>query len=277
MLKIKLHAKGIYHIRLQKHISDLVMDLQKFLKVKRIFDFKIAHSDGILSDENNEIEVIELAKSKGLNENLEVPNKEGSAIELANGADKVESSQVNSESEGTEYKHQEDTGGHGDGKAESKAGGPDSPAEKDGIDEGHKEKEDGANKPSQNNSLYEEGGNESNQKRARRHKPRGFGMTMQEDEFSEEPSWFDGVGSMVVINSGHPRYQSRFTIGFGKHIKPLMQYLAELYLWEIAKIAFKGEQADKLGAKYLALKFEYFEKELNEEANSSTSIQEEAT
>ena len=35
--------------------------------------------------------------------------------------------------------------------------------------------------------------------------------------------------------------------------------MAELYLWEISKLAFKEEPPDKLGSKFLAFKFKYFE------------------
>ena len=46
--KVKEHSKGLYELKLQRQVSELVKDLQLFFKSKNIFNFKIAKSMGFL-------------------------------------------------------------------------------------------------------------------------------------------------------------------------------------------------------------------------------------
>ena len=71
-------------------------------------------------------------------------------------------------------------------------------------------------------------------------------------------SWFDDVNSVVIINSQHPRYLSRAEDE--SQFKSLMNYLAELYIWEITKLIHSKDEELPKGMKFLDYKFEYFEK-----------------
>jgi hypothetical protein len=264
---IRKHARGIYNIRLQQHITELVVDLQKFLKQKNIFNFKTAKSSGLLAKGETDVEIVELAAASGMNMDKEFLGQGDDAAQNSTGMVKTDAAKVDSSTEGNVFTHQTDFGGHGGSNAESKEGGSGAAANSNGTESGHVESNNGMQKPIQKPSAYELGGDEKSKGRVKRPRPKGFGMTMQDNEFDEEPSWFDAVASAVVINSGHPRYQNRFTLGAGKKMSQLMHYLAELYLWEICKLAYGKEAPEKMGAKFLTLKFEYFEKEVKDDSS----------
>ena len=120
------------------------------------------------------------------------------------------------------------------------------------------------NKPHPDSNIGEGATDAKTQKKTKRPRPRGFGLEMEPNEFDDEPSWFEAVTSTIVINSGHPRYLARYTMSQGKRMREILAYIAELYLWEISKLAFREETPDKIGSKFLSLKFKYFE------SNSST-------
>ncbi|MBI3027856.1 hypothetical protein HYY70_07130 [Candidatus Woesearchaeota archaeon] len=260
--KVKEHSKGLYELKLQRQVSELVKDLQLFFKSKNIFNFKIAKSMGFLSKENNEIEVVELAKSTGQDPNLEVKNPAGEGTEIS-GMEKFENTNVKKEEGGQEKTLNPDLGTHGDGHGQIKAGGLGEDAkvaelqDKD-KEKGFKESEKGINKPTEQTQPHETGGNDKIKRKGMRHKPRGFGMVFQDDEFNEDLSWFDELNSVVIINSQHPRYLSR--LEDESHFRDLMNYLAELYVWEITKLVHSKDDELQKGMKFLDYKFEYFEK-----------------
>ena len=84
-------------------------------------------------------------------------------------------------------------------------------------------------------------------------------MEPQENEFREEPSWFEEGTFTVIINTANPRWKTRFTPDQGVTSRAL-NYMAELYIWEISKMAFKKEP-DKIGWKFINLKNKYFEEQ----------------
>ncbi|MBU1728095.1 hypothetical protein KKA39_02195, partial [Patescibacteria group bacterium] len=257
---VKEHSRGLYELKLQKQVAELVKNLQLFFKNKNIFNFKIAKSTGFLSKENNEIEVVELATTAGINPELEVKSSEGEGSELA-GSDKFVGTEVTKEEGGEDHTLNAEVGGKGGIHAEQKVGSPDEEAKEKltSTDQGFKRSDEGYDKPSQDTSPHNSGGKDETKRKARRPKPKGFGMVFQDDEFNEDMSWFDDVNSMIIINSQHPRYLARQQDG-EIQIKTLMNYLAELYIWEITSLIHAKEDEDIVrGKKFLDYKFEYFE------------------
>src|SRR3989344_6103902 len=60
-----------------------------------------------------------------------------------------------------------------------------------------------------------------------------------------------------IINSQHPRYLSRAKDE--SQLKSLMNYLAELYIWEITKLVHATDEDNPKMMKFLDYKFEYSE------------------
>ena len=97
-------------------------------------------------------------------------------------------------------------------------------------------------------------------KRAKRRRPHGFALVFHDDEFNDEMSIFDPSTSTVIINSGHPRYKAREGQELA-NVKALMDYLAELYIWEITKLSAKRAERtpEDVAGLFLSTKFEFFE------------------
>ncbi len=268
--QIKKHAKGLYDLRLQKQINEMVVDIQKFLKNKHIFDFRIARSTGILSEEEKDVEVVQIVTTSGADIAKEIQDAGALGTATVDTARIVPASVVAEGAKEDVFTRQDELGGHGEGAASTKVGGPDaSAAEKPSGDEGFKKNDSGIEKPTQDQIPLIPGGEGETNKKARRPRPRGFQIVQQDDELNPEPSTFDGVNSVIVINSGHPRYTARADFGSARS-KELLDYMAELYLWEIAKLIEKDAVPAKLGSFFLDLKFEYFEKHLKEKTKETT-------
>ena len=90
-------------------------------------------------------------------------------------------------------------------------------------------------------------------------KPRGFNIATEEDEFSDELSSFDPVTSTIIINSAHERFKKRDDSGEVNN-KELLTYLAELYIWEICKLAGQKNPEFNVMENFLKMKYEFFEK-----------------
>jgi len=269
---IKKHARGLYDLRLQKQMDELVVDLQKFLKNKQIFDFRIARSTGLLSEEAKEVEIVQIVAQRGADTAKEIQDAGATGTAAVDTA-RIITTPIGKESEQNAFTKQTDVGGHGEGHATTKVGGPDTPAtEKPSGEAGFKRDESGPEKPLQEQQPLTPGGEGTANKKARRPRPRGFGIALQDDELNEEPSWFDGVNSVIVINSGHDRYASRADHATTR-TKELLDYLAELYLWEISKLIQKDATPAKLGSFFLSLKFEYFERGLSEKPKEEAGAQ----
>jgi hypothetical protein len=259
--KIKEHSKGLYELKLQKQVNELVQDLQLFFKSKHIFNFKLARSTGFLSKENDEIEIVELANAQGPNPNLEVKNDKGDETVILD-MDKFDEVDVKPQDGGTEKTLNPEIGVHGKGSSESKVGSAGLEATKnvepdDETEKGFEKSEDNVTKPVESIEPHESGGKDKQKKKGTRHKPRGFGLVFQDDEFNEDLSWFDEVNSVVIINSQHPRFLSRSQDE--SQFKSLMGYLAELYIWEITKLVHSKDEELPKTMKFLDYKFEYFE------------------
>ena len=259
--KVKEHSKGLYELKLQRQVAELVKDLQMFFKAKKIFNFKIAKSSGFLSKEDNEIEVVELAKDQGSNPELEVKSITGEGAEFT-GTDKFEGISVTPNTEGEDKTLNPEIGGHGGESAGHKVGSPGqnaTPAEpsEPESEPGFKQTDNGYNKPVPETAPHDAGGKEKTKRKGSRQRLRGFGLVFQDDEFNEDLSWFDDVSSVVIINSLHPRFLARAQDE--TRFKALMDYLAELYIWEITKLVHAKDEDTQRGMKFLDYKFEYTE------------------
>src|SRR3989344_4822363 len=255
------HSRGLYELKLQTQVSELVKDLQLFFKSKNIFNFKIAKSTGFLSKENNEIEIVELAETTGTDANLEAPKESGDGVVVA-GTGSFASVQVQEQPLGSETTINPELGTHGDGEGNTKTDGLGEEASSNVSEalptkEGLERADTDINKPSNISEPHDVGGKDKNKKKGIRHKPKGFGMVFQDDEFNEDLSWFDEVNSVVIINSQHPRYLSRAKDE--SQLKSLMNYLAELYIWEITKLVHATDEDNPKMMKFLDYKFEYSE------------------
>lgn len=265
---IREHSRGLYELKLQKQVNELVKDLQLFFKNKNIFNFKIAKSTGFLSKEDNEIEIVELSKKSGTDMDVEVKSEKGEGTE-AFATINVENTSVTQKEDGKETTVNPDIGGKGRSGADEKLGSPGDKAEENEAsnEEGFKPSDSGYKKPFQENATHKSGGQDKSQKKVRRPRPRGFGMVFQDDEFNEDLSWFDDVNSVIIINSQHPRYLARSEDE--TMIKPLMNYLAELYIWEITSLVHAKDEDDSKGKRFLDYKFEYFEHVKEEQKHQS--------
>ncbi len=97
-----------------------------------------------------------------------------------------------------------------------------------------------------------------------RQKPTGPGMVPEENELTEELSWFEDTIMSVVINTAHERFrrlrQLSMKSGAGDNVyrKKLETLIAEQYLWWIVK-KFSGRLGDDMDRMFWNLKYEYFE------------------
>src|SRR3989344_6373669 len=181
---VREHSKGLYELKLQNQVNELVKDLQLFFKSKNIFNFKIAKSTGFLSKENNEIEVVELAKSVGLDSNLEAPKESGDGVVVA-GTGSFASVQVQEQPLGSETTINPELGTHGDGEGNTKTDGLGEEASSNVSEalptkEGLERADTDINKPSNISEPHDVGGKDKNKKKGIRHKPKGFGMVFQD-------------------------------------------------------------------------------------------------
>jgi anti-sigma regulatory factor (Ser/Thr protein kinase) len=266
--EIKKHTKGLYDLRMQKQIDELVVDLQKFLKNKNVLDFKIARSTGLLTEEEKEVEFVQIVSTPGADIGKEVLESSG-AGSATTGAAKFAPTSVVEGSQGGVFTKQDEIGRRGNGSATSKAGGPEKPGtEQPSGTDGFRQDESGGERPKQDQLPLTPGGNGEAKRKGRRPRPRGFQIVQQDDELNPEPSWFDGVNSAIVINSGNPRFTARADYENPRN-KDLLDYMAELYLWEIAKLVQRDATPAQLGSYFLDLKFEYFEKHIPEKAKET--------
>ena len=161
--KVKEHSKGLYELKLQRQVTELVKDLQLFFKSKNIFNFKIAKSMGFLSKENNEIEVVELAKTAGNDPALDVKNPTGEGTEVS-GTGKFDSSEVIKEDEGPDKTLNPEIGSHGGTGSDTKVGGLGEDAKTDldaqDTEKGFTASDSGFNKPVEESQPHETGGKE---------------------------------------------------------------------------------------------------------------------
>ena len=259
---LKEHSRGLFDIRMRGQITDLVLELQDFLKGKEVFSFKKpAHSHQAqirteaflphISEGNPTGSMAQ--ESTGADASVNgapappitcTVNGNGPSFPLKEGV--ADPGKVSGFSERFNWFFDSRSiigGSVSDGTATTTESGEFQVSEEEtafGIDDG------------------EEGGHK--RKRAKRRRPRAFPLVFQEDETNPELSWFDPATSTIVVNSGHPRYKQREGEELAK-VKSLMDYVAELYIWEIVKLSAKGEETDPEGLwnRFLQTKFDFFE------------------
>lgn len=259
--EIKKHHLGLIDLRRSQEINILVNKLQSFLKQKHIFDFKIAKELGdlTLSEKTDQVTV---SASTGTDSSQAAVTPDG---ELAVGLEPVsvlpQENVVPGEQEGI-LQHQDQSGGAGGGKSEEVTGGPDERGQiADQGKLGYKENEDGMNKSMptpETTSLGEP--SVATSRKVRKRKPRGFNISLQDDEFSDELSSFDPVNSTIIVNSGHERYRKRDRPDDPAN-KELLGYISELYIWEICKLTARSNPDMNVTDVFLKTKYEFFETE----------------
>jgi len=262
--EIKKHHRGLIDLRRSQEINLLINKLQSFLKQKHIFDFKIAKELGdlMMSEEMDRVKVSTLA---GSDSTFAAVTRDGEdALGLKPISVLPKENVVPGEEEGI-FQHQEQTGGSGKGDSEGVMGGPgDTGQVGEHGDQGYREEDNGMNKsiPTiEKTSMGESIG--GTDRKIRKRKPRGFNLTTQENEFSDDLSCFDPVTSTIIINSGHERYRKRERLEEPPN-KEMLDYMSELYIWEICKLAAESNPDLNAADTFLKTKYEFFETEDNE-------------
>jgi len=256
---IKAYHRGLIDIRRSQEINQLVNKLQSFLKNKRIFDFKIARELGQLST-GEKPERIKVSAGPGSDTSHVILSPPGEPVISGNALQVIPEKNVVQGQEPGIHQPQDQTGGSGEGNTTKLNGGPgeDGAVGRQGKD-GYRENVNGLDKtqPTQEAAQPGQAASELN-KTVRRRKPRGFNISHQEDEFSDEMSSFDPVNSTVIINTAHERYKKRDDPN-APMSKVVMDYIAELYIWEICKLAAQTNADMDVTDTFLKTKFEFFE------------------
>jgi hypothetical protein len=262
------HHKTIFEARMQAQINDLVVELQDFLKRENVFKFKIARAPGSLTSEEKAVEV-PLSGFPGSSDSTGFVSANGGdpAIIVENASVSPTTINPNPDGTGDAMTHQSEFGGVGSGGAVQKGGGPSMSGSGDvaiGGEPGYRDGEDSLLKAREADGTVANGdeGPQAGRRRARRRRPRGFGIKQHNDEFNDDLSWFEPTTSYIIINSGHERYKAREPVGEeAAKLRGLMDYLAELYIWEISKLAGvdAGKSVEDISNQFLQVKFKFFD------------------
>jgi len=257
--EIKKHHRGLIDIRRSQEINQLVNKLQSFLRQKKIFDFKFARELGELSI-GEKPETLKISTSAGADATHAILSQTGETVIAGRPLEVVPQPNVVLGQEPGIHQPQDQLGGAGGNHTAKIEGGPGQPGAV-GTEgkEGYKEEAKGLNKsqPVEGKAASGDAAAETARK-VRRRKPRGFNVSLQDDEFSDELSSFDPVNSTVIINSGHERYRKRDNPEDPAN-KELLSYISELYIWEICKLAGSSNPDMNVMDTYLKTKFEFFE------------------
>lgn len=257
---LRNHSHDLFETRMQNEINELVIELQEFLRRKQVFSFKIPRPTDPSASRTEEIPV---STETGISPDV-VSLTPGSLPIAINHAAPAVPALVKA--------------GEGDSKAvptgdlieaPDRTGeqfNPYVPATIPGTEDssgatGAKPEQGGIFAPSETMITASLGEDSSRGKRrARRRRPHGFALVFHDDEFNDEMSVFDPATSTVIINSGHPRYKAREGQELA-NVKALMDYLAELYIWEITKLSVKRAERtpEEVADLFLSTKFEFFE------------------
>jgi hypothetical protein len=262
---IGTHQRALFEVRMQNQINDLVVELQDFLRSKKIFTFKIARAAGVLSTGEKPIEV-HVSAAAGSSEETAALSPGGVPATVLQGTDVAPASVVPpTGGEGDAMARQTDFGGTGAGGGGERGGGPDRPGtaatEPEGAP-GYSPSEDALKKAEESEADVSDGADSPalGRKKARRRRPRGFGIKLLDDEFNDDLSTYETTTSTIIINSGHPRFKSREGEEAGR-VKDLMEYIGELYIWEITQLAGPQLQlsSEEVSELFLKTKFEFFD------------------
>jgi hypothetical protein len=256
--EIKKYHSGLIDIKRSQEINALVNKLQAFLKTKNIFDFKYAKELGqISSGEKQDLKVpLTLA---GKDEASAALSSTGEPIIDTVPITVASQKNVTAGKEESIHTHQDLVGGKGGTSAESTGGGPDGLGQiQQGGGKGYSDSQQGLSKTKTMEEFATTGNGSSHLKNVRKRKPRGFNIDTQEDEYSDHLSFFDPVTSTIVVNSGHERYKKREDPSVPVS-KDLLDYMSELYIFEICKLAKTKNPDLDLSDLFLKTKYEFFE------------------
>ena len=256
---IKEHAKGLIDIRRSQEINQLVNKLQSFLKAKKIFDFKIARESGSIST-GDDVETLRGSATPGTDATSASPGAAGETAVTGVPTQVEPLPNIIPGSEPGVHTDQTDFGGAGGEGGRTKDGGPGGPGSEAGYGkDGYRDAAGELNKMQTVEQQMSPGDAASaSTKTYRRRKPRGFNIITQDNEFSEWLSDFDELTSTVIVNSGHQRYKARDNPDDPIN-KDLLAYLAELYIWEICKLAGRKNSEFPVMDTFLKTKYEFFE------------------
>jgi len=255
---IKKHHNGLIDIKRSQEINALVNKLQSFLKTKHIFDFKYA----------KELGHIAIGEKPELRTPLTSIGKDESSVAISNTGEPImdltsttvinQKNVIPGKDENIHIK-QDEFGGKGGNNAESKDGGPGGSGEiQEEGKKGYSNTQQGLKKTGIIEQFATTGDGLNVTRNIKRRKPRGFNIDTQEDEYSDQLSFFDPVTSTIVINSGHERYRKREDPGVPV-TKDLLNYMSELYIFEICKLAAVKNTDFDLSDLFLKTKYEFFE------------------
>lgn len=256
--EIRSHHNGLIDIKRSQEINTLVNKLQSFLKTKHIFDFKYAKDLGHIGV-GEKLELKTPLTDSGKDESSLAISKDGEPIIDVTSTTVINQKNVVPGNSENIHIKQDMYGGKGGKKAETKGGGPDGSGEiqNKGTD-GYIDSQQGLNKAKLLERLASTGNGASIKRNVRRRNPRGFNIDTQEDEYSDQLSFFDPVTSTIVINSGHERYRKREDPSVPVS-KALLNYMSELYIFEICKLTATKNPDINLSDIFLKTKYEFFE------------------
>jgi hypothetical protein len=105
-----------------------------------------------------------------------------------------------------------------------------------------------------------------NPRRRRLRRPSGFPIHFEENEFSDDMSWFEETGHSVIVNSAHPRFtflreRSLDRGSDSTYYAKLRVFVIQRYLWEIVMFseAKENKGKDESEATFWDLNYKFFE------------------
>jgi len=256
--EIKKHHRGLIDIKKSQEVNQLVNKLQSFLRQKKLFDFKLAREIGQLAT-GEKPENLPLASRPGSDAAFAMIEPSGESAVEGRPLEVIPQPNVVPGQEEGIHQPQNQLGGSGESHTTTLEGGPGKRGAvgKEGTS-GYKEQA-GLNKAEPNEKKVVPGdATTATPRKVTRRKPRGFNVSLWPDEFSDELSTFDPVNSTVIINSGHERYRKRDNPE-DPTSKELLEYISELYIWEICKLASQTNPDMNLTDTFLKTKYEFFE------------------
>jgi len=216
--QVKDFQRRLFNLQLEEEMNDLVVEVQRFLKNERVFNFQPTETRGLLAeteeqgavDTRTRGETLPVIDSRGeTREELLMPSKHAGE-EGAGGGETQE----------------------GDWQTER-------------ID------------PQLRGHIP---------RRRRRRRPTGFPLRFEENELSEEMSWFEETGHSVILNSAHPRFKAlrERSLDRGEdsaYYGKLRVYTIQRYLWEIVMFAGRRQNLGRemLENRFWDLNYKFFE------------------
>ena len=215
--------KKLFDNELAQEMNDLVVEVQRFLKDERIFDFRPTVSAGVLTDSGQQSPVDTRIANGPLVSTDSSGNLEPVIVTTPDHGEHLPHAETSSQSD-TQLRDEEQQQ-------------PVDPKLK-----GH------------------------NPRRRRLRRPSGFPLRFEENEFSDDMSWFEEISHSVVINSGHQRFTLLRERSLDRgtesaYYAKLRVYVIQRYLWEI--VFFAGSKQNQgrepLEKTFWDLNYKFFE------------------